>query len=381
MTDSGGTDEPGAVTVHLRQEEPIPLDVSFDCRRGELIALVGPSGSGKSTILRCIAGLNTPESGRVTCNNVDWLNTDQRVNLSPQTRSIGIVFQHYTLFPHLSALDNVTAAMQHLQPGRRRDRALELLKTVNLDGLEARRPRQLSGGQQQRVALARALAREPGLLLLDEPFSSVDQATRRKLQRELAGLRGRMAHPIVLVTHDVEGACMLADRICILHHGQSLQIGPPMEILNRPRHKLAAHLVGLTNVFRGTVIEHRAEPNVTHLRWLGYELEIRHRPDITAGSAVDWVIPPQYILLHQRVRRSRGERENPVRGVIDELVVMGETASVTLLVDNSNDTPMTFNLPLHVVERNRLRTGDNVSVSLRGEGIHLMPPDAEGFRP
>lgn len=376
MTGSDDTDDTSAVKVRLRQEEPIPLDVSFDCGHGELLALVGPSGSGKTTILRCIAGLNTPDAGRVACNNTDWLDTDQAVNLPPQKRSIGIVFQHYALFPHLSAMDNVTAAMQHLQPDRRKGRALELLRMVNLDGLEARRPHQLSGGQQQRVALARALAREPGLLLLDEPFSSVDQTTRRKLRRELARMRGRMAQPIILVTHDVEEACMLADRICILHRGQSLQIGSPMEILNRPKHKLAAHLVGLTNVFQGAIIGHHSERNVTRLQWLGYELDVRHRPDFAAGNAVDWVIPPQYILLHQRVRPSRGERENPVRGIIDELVVLGETASVTLLIDNSDEAPMTFNLPMHVVERNRLKAGDMVSVSLRGEGIHLMPPES-----
>ncbi len=380
MTDSNGTDT-GGVTVHLRQGAPIPLDVSFNCHRGELLALVGPSGSGKSTVLRCIAGLNTPADGRVACNGVEWLNTERGLNRPPQKRSIGIVFQHYALFPHLSALDNVTAAMQHLPSSQRRLRALQLMRTVNLEGLELRRPHQLSGGQQQRVALARALAREPGILLLDEPFSSVDQTTRRKLQRELAALRGRMAHPIILVTHDVEEACMLADRICILHHGRGLQIGSPREILNQPRHKLAAHLVGLTNVFKGEVIEHQAEGNVTRLRWLDYELEARYCPSFRLGQAVHWVIPPRYILLHQRVRPSRGERENPVHGAIEELVVLGETASVTLAIDNRDDMPMSFNLPLHVVERNRLNAGDDVSVSLRGEGIHLMPPDPGDVEP
>lgn len=371
MTSSGATDREGTVEVRLRQTAPIPLDVSFDCRRGELIALVGPSGSGKTTILRCIAGLNTPDMGRVSCAGSEWLDTDRGIDLPPQKRSIGIVFQHYALFPHLCALDNIIAAMQHLPAERRHERALQLLDTVNLNGLESRRPQQLSGGQQQRVALAR----EPGILLLDEPFSSVDQATRRKLQRELASLRGRMAHPIVLVTHDVEEACMLADRICILHRGKSLQIGSPTEILNRPRHKLAAHLVGLTNVFSGTVREHIEERRVTLLQWGQHVLEIKQRPDIAAGDTVDWVIPSRHILLHQRVRPSRGERENPVGGTIDELVVLGETASVTLLIDGRDETPLTFNLPMHVVERNRLWAGDSVSVSLRGDGIHLMVPD------
>jgi len=363
--------------VHLEQAAPIPLKVSFDCHRGELVALVGPSGSGKSTVLRCIAGLNTPRDGQVVCNGVEWLNTDRGLNEPPQKRAVGIVFQSYALFPHLSALENVTVAMQHISADQRKSRALQLLRTVNLEGLEQRRSHQLSGGQQQRIALARALAREPSALLLDEPFSSVDQTTRRKLQRELAGLRGRMAHPIILVTHDVEEACLLADRVCILHRGQSLDIGSPAKILNSPRHKLAARLVGQMNVFEGRIIEHQAQRNVTLLRWLDYELETRHCPRFAAGSTVDWVIPPQNILLHQRVRPSRGERENPVRGTIDELVVLGEVASVTLLIDNRSDTTLTFNLPMHVVQRNRLEAQDQISVSLRAEGIHLMPRNEE----
>ncbi len=363
--------------VHLEQAAPIPLNVSFDCRPGELVALVGPSGSGKSTVLRCIAGLNTPTEGLVACNGDEWLNTDRGLNQPPQKRAIGIVFQSYALFPHLSALENVTVAMQHVASDQRKTRALQLLRTVNLDGLDKRRPHQLSGGQRQRVALARALAREPSALLLDEPFSSVDQATRRKLQRELAGLRGSMAHPIILVTHDVEEACLLADRVCILYRGQSLDIGSPTKILNSPRHKLAANLVGLTNVFRGKIIAHQAERNITLLSWLDYELETRHCSRFAAGSTVDWVIPPQHILLHQRVRPSRGERENPVHGSIDELVVLGEAASVTLMVDDSSDATMTFNLPMHVVQRNQLKVRDNISVSLRTEGIHLMPPGVE----
>lgn len=378
MTASDAADTDGRVEVTLRQTAPIPLDVSFDCRRGELIALVGPSGSGKTTILRCIAGLDAPRTGQVTCAGTEWLNTVRGVHLSPQRRSIGIVFQHYALFPHLCAVDNVTAAMQHLASGQRLERGLQLLKAVNLEGLESRRPHQLSGGQQQRVALARALARDPQLLLLDEPFSSVDQATRRKLQRELAALRGRMVHPIILVTHDVEEACMLADRICILHHGKSLQIGAPTEILNRPSHRLAAQLVGLTNIFGAKVAGHSAERRVTHLRWGRYQLEVLYRPDFAPGLDVDWVIPPRHIILHQRVRPSRGERENPVSGIIDELVVLGETASVTLVIDNSGEKSLSFNLPMHVVDRNRLRSGDVVSVSLRGEGVHLMVPVGEG---
>ena len=374
MTASNNAPNSQDLSVHLEQASPIALDVVFSCHRGELVALVGPSGSGKSSVLRCIAGLNTPTKGRVTCNGVEWLDTDRDLNRPPQQRAIGIVFQNYALFPHLSAVENVSIAIRDGSSEQRRKRAQRLLEMVNLGGLEQRKPHQLSGGQQQRVALARALAREPSALLLDEPFSSVDQATRRKLQRELAALRRQMVHPIILVTHDLEEACLLADRICILHHGQGLQIGTPTEVLSRPKHKLAAHLVGLTNVFEGEIIEHRTSTKVTILRWLGYSLETLYRPEFTVGQSVEWVIPPQHILFHQRVRPSRGERENPVHGVVAEMVVLGDNASITMLVDKRDDTPITFNLPVHVVHRNHLEEGDKISVSLQTNGIHMMLP-------
>lgn len=376
MTVSDNAPNSSDLSVQLKQAAPIALDVAFGCHRGELIALVGPSGSGKSSVLRCIAGLNTPSKGRVTCNGVEWLDTEQDVNRPPQQRAIGFVFQNYALFPHLTALENVAIAVRDSDSEQRRKRAQRQLELVNLGGLEQRKPNQLSGGQQQRVALARALAREPSALLLDEPFSSVDQATRRKLQRELAALRRQMVHPIILVTHDLEEACLLADRICILHHGQSLQIGTPTEILSHPKHKLAAHLVGLTNVFTGEILEHRASTKTTMLRWLDYGLETLYRPEFSVGQSVDWVIPSQHILFHQRVRPSRGERENPVHGVVAELIVLGDNASITMLVDKRDDTPMTFNLPTHVVQRNHLTEGDSISVSLQTNGIHMMSPEA-----
>ena len=172
--------------VSIRQSAPIALDAELACGRGEVLALVGPSGSGKSTVLRCIAGLHTPAEGRIECGGETWLDTARNKSLSTARRRIGMVFQSYALFPHLSALENVLEGMDDPGSPGALERAQELLHKVHLDGLESRRPHQLSGGQQQRVAVARALAREPQVLLLDEPFSAVDRATREKLYGELA---------------------------------------------------------------------------------------------------------------------------------------------------------------------------------------------------
>lgn len=220
--------------VRLKQVGPIRLDVEFFCGEGELLALVGPSGAGKSTTLRAIAGLYRPREGSVTCDGSTWLETSRGLDLPPHRRRVGLVFQSYALFPHMTALGNVTAAMGHRPAGERAARGRELLALVHLEGLEQRRPADLSGGQQQRVAMARALAREPAVLLLDEPFSAVDRRTRRKLHTELAELRRAVRIPIVLVTHDIDEAAGLADRMCVIDCGETLQTGRPADLLSAP---------------------------------------------------------------------------------------------------------------------------------------------------
>jgi molybdate transport system ATP-binding protein len=213
---AAGEGSGAGLAVRLRQTRPIPLDVALACAPGELLALVGPSGSGKSTTLRAIAGLHRTKDGLVCCGGRTWLDTGNGIDLPPHRRSVGFVFQSYALFPHMTALGNVTAALGHRPAGERETRGRELLAQVRLAGLEARRPAELSGGQQQRVAVARALAREPSVLLLDEPFSAVDRSTRERLYRELVELRRGLAIPMVLVTHDLEEAALLADRLrCI----------------------------------------------------------------------------------------------------------------------------------------------------------------------
>lgn len=359
--------------VRLEQPGPIPLAAAFQCLQGEVLALVGPSGSGKSTILRSIAGLYRPETGRVSFGASLWMDRARAVDLPPQQRSVGFVFQQYALFPHLSAHDNVVAALGHLRVDQRGARANELLALVNLHGLEKRRPGALSGGQQQRVALARALARDPAVLLLDEPFSAVDQVTRRKLRRELAQLRRKLNLPIVFVTHDLEEAGMLADRMCVLSNGVTLQTGPPFEVMRRPANVTVARLVDLSNLYEAEVIAHEAERTVTLIRWRGQELEARYAPDFAVGAPVYWVVPPANVLLHRRDRPSRGERENPVVGVIKDFIPLGETASVRVSVDGAPDTFIAMTVPNHVARRNRLSEGGPIKVSLLQEGIHLLP--------
>ncbi|HET7717130.1 MAG TPA: molybdenum ABC transporter ATP-binding protein [Bauldia sp.] len=221
------------LSVALRQPGPIPLDVAFAVAPGELLALIGPSGSGKTTTLRAIAGHYRPVEGRISSGDTVWFDSMNHVNVPARRRRIGMVFQSYVLFPHLTAAGNVMAAMEDVPARQRRGEASALLARVHLAGLDDVRPAQLSGGQQQRVAVARALARRPDVLLLDEPFSAVDRPTRARLYVELAELRQTLSMPIILVTHDLDEAARLADTAAILSRGRIVASGPIEAVLPR----------------------------------------------------------------------------------------------------------------------------------------------------
>lgn len=235
------------VSVNLRQQVPIPLDVTFSVAPREVLALVGPSGSGKSTTLRSIAGLYRPAAGRITCNGSVWLDQITGICIPARQRRVGLVFQSYALFPHLTAIENVMEALGDLPMDDRRQQAGALLGRLHLDTVIDRKPASLSGGEQQRVAVARALARRPEVLLLDEPFSAVDRVTRRRLRRELAELRDELSMPVILVTHDLDDAVRLADRLCVIDRGEIIQTGFVDEVMKRPATPAVAALLDLSS--------------------------------------------------------------------------------------------------------------------------------------
>ena len=353
--------------VHLQQTLPNPLSIQLEIDAGEVHALVGPSGSGKTSILRSIAGLHHPEFGFIECDHAVWLNRDpargSMMTMPPNQRSCGFLFQQYALFPHLSALDNVCMALYNTisDPQMRRTEAQRWLDELNIGELGERLPKQLSGGQQQRVALARALARSPKMLLLDEPFSAIDIPTRQKLYQTLAELRKQLNIPIILVTHDLREAHLLADRITVLDHGVGLQTTDPQSLFTKPRNARVAQLVGIPNLFHGVF-------NSGTLSWGAspWTFHVVDKGRIPPNSQVAWVIPQEGLSVHTA---PDGQRI-PCR--VNTISSLGQIALIEFSIDGL-DEHLTWEASAAEVKRLGLVQDAQVYLELDRKLIHIMP--------
>jgi sulfate transport system ATP-binding protein len=265
-------------------------NVSLSIPSGELVALLGPSGSGKTTLLRIIAGLETPDSGRILFNGEDTTLSHVR------ERSVGFVFQHYALFKHMTVFDNVAFGLsvrpKSTRPSKAeiKDKVNHLLRLVQLESMGNRYPAQLSGGQRQRIALARALAVEPQVLLLDEPFGALDAQVRAELRRWLRKLHDEIHVTSVFVTHDQEEALEVADRIVVMNKGKIEQAGTPDQVYEHPANPFVLNFLGNVNLFHGRLNQtgsgqHGADENaVSYVR--SHDIEIdRNQQDSTSLRA------------------------------------------------------------------------------------------------
>ena len=370
-----------ALELDVEQTLPMPLSGSLHCGPGELVALVGPSGAGKTSMMRVLAGLMRPERGRVVVGQEVWCDTARGIFVPPQRRHVGLVFQNYALMPHLSALGNVALSLLHLRSAKRQEQAQHWLDHVGLSReQQSRKPAQLSGGQQQRVAVARALAREPMLMLLDEPFSAVDQMSRQGLYRLLADLRRELHIPIVLVTHDLNEARMLADRLVVMDAGRVLQQGSPSSIHNAPRNARVADLVGIHNRFEGVWLGAvDGSPGLGRLRWIGTgagpdsltsmsELQVRDKGKIFPGQAVSWIVPSDGVHL---VGRQDQARPGEIPAQVVEARHLGEISLVTLQIVAAPGTRLM--VTLSGAQRQGIEVGLTFGIRLDLDMVHVMP--------
>ena len=262
-------------------------DISFSVGKGETIALLGPSGCGKTTILRMIAGFENADNGSVMVDGKDM------AGLRPYERNVGLLFQHYALFPHMSVAENIAYGLRHrgYERGAIPARVAEMLELVRLPGFGARRPDQLSGGQQQRVALARALAIGPSLLLLDEPLSALDAKLRHDLRIELKQVLAAVGSTAIVVTHDQEEAMSLGERVFVMSHGKIMQIGSPNDVYWRPNSRFIAEFMGRANWLRGRLVAKDAT-TATFRSVHGWEMPVPAVPALPEGE-IDLCVRPE----------------------------------------------------------------------------------------
>ncbi len=294
---------------HAYGERVVVEDVSLAVGPGEVHCLVGPSGCGKTTILRLIAGLEPLQAGRVVIDGE--VMAEAGYALAPEARRVGLMFQDFALFPHLRVIDNVAFGLRGLDARARRHRALELLAQVGLTGHATSYPHMLSGGEQQRVALARALAPGPRLMLLDEPFSSLDASLREQVREDTIALLRSARTPVLMVTHDAEEAVRVGDRIHVMLEGHILQSGTPAQLYARPASPFVASFFGPLNRFKGWAVGGVVSTPVGAIEVGG----------LSDGTAVDVLIRPEALRLSRdggasphrfRIRRVRDLGTNRV---------------------------------------------------------------------
>jgi iron(III) transport system ATP-binding protein len=312
------------------------LGVGFEIAEGELFTLLGPSGCGKTTTLRAIAGLETPDTGIIRIAGREMFNSDTGVNVALYDRDIGMVFQSYAIWPHMSVFENAAYPLRVSRTHRRSARDIEkkvmaVLDMVGLGAFAARPATQLSGGQQQRLALARAFTREPRLLLLDEPLSNLDAQLREQMRVELKRLQQETGVTAVYVTHDQAEALAISDRIAVMHEGRIAQVGAPKEIYCRPASEFVANFIGRTNLIKGVPSHDVAAESVGPVKTSLGDLLCFFPNACAAGKSISLVVRPEHIAIangdaaSSETNRLTGHvrRETYLGEIVEYLVAVG----------------------------------------------------------
>ncbi|GLQ11907.1 ABC transporter ATP-binding protein [Devosia yakushimensis] len=323
--------------------------VDFNLQKGEMLALLGPSGCGKTTILRMVAGLIAPTSGRILLEGRDI------AQLPVYRRNMGMVFQSYALFPHMNVAENVAFGleMRGIPKSERAERVERALDLVKLSGYGERRITQLSGGQQQRCAIARSLVIEPDLLLLDEPLSNLDAKLREEMRDEIRDIQARTGVTSIFVTHDQDEALSMADRMAVMSAGRIEQIGTPREVFDRPATEFVAGFIGAGNFFAGTA-SGNGEADIPGLGRLTFS------QSAAAGTPVRLLVRPHRILLgHQGT--------NHFTGTVEHLVYRGQILTLTVKV---GERTIIADLPTHAGKLPV--TGETIALSIAPDDVTLI---------
>lgn len=327
-------------------------DVSFDVSEGESLVLLGASGSGKTTILRIIAGLELPNSGRVVLHGKDV------TELPARERGTGVIFQSYALFPKMNVEKNIGYGLR-LRGRSKKEIDETVNRLIELTGLEEHRrkaPSQLSGGQQQRVAIARALAYEPEVLLFDEPFGALDAQIRTRLRREIRALLKKINKPAIFITHDQEEALELGDRIAVLNNGKLEQIGTPYDVYNKPATEYVATFLGAANLLLGII-------RGGHFESEKINLELEDTMDFRDGQSVKLVFRPEDVFLRKPENLTQ-HYQKLIDGTVEEVNFVGAFERVVIRLNLPTGQSIIVIRPKTETSAFPLKVGQNVNVGL-----------------
>ena len=342
--------------------------VSFNVEEGRFYTLLGPSGCGKTTTLRCIAGLEKADEGEIIVAGEKVYSASDGTFVPAYRRPIGMVFQSYAIWPHMTVFENVAFPLrvgkQKVSQADVRKKVMTAVEQVELGGYEDRMATQLSGGQQQRLALARALVREPKVLLLDEPLSNLDAKLRERMRVELRELQRRLGITTLYVTHDQIEALSMSNLIAVMSAGVTVQEGTPREIYLRPRTKFVAQFIGSTNQISGEVIDQGSDGTGT-VRTNEGEISCGILSELTVGDKVVVVVRPESIVLHQK-KPSHGE--NVLEGKIGAAMFLGEYVDCTIELGKNV-------LETHQPHALIVRRGDPVWVELPPGDCMALPAE------
>jgi iron(III) transport system ATP-binding protein len=342
------------------------LGVGFDIKEGELFTLLGPSGCGKTTTLRAVAGLETPDTGRIRLAGREIFNSETGVNVALYDRDIGMVFQSYAIWPHMSVFENAAYPLRVSRTRRLSERDIDnkvmsVLAMVGLEAFAKRPATQLSGGQQQRLALARAFTREPRLLLLDEPLSNLDAQLREQMRVELKRLQRETGVTAVYVTHDQAEALAISDRIAVMHDGRIAQVGAPRTIYDRPASEFVANFIGRTNLLRGTLTADADAESIASVATPVGNLWCFFTEAMQRGKQISLVIRPEHISTNKADdAHPPGATLNRLAGRVKRETYLGEIVEYVVVVSGGEILVRT---PL----AGQLEGGDDVALSFSAE--------------
>lgn len=351
------------------------LDVNLQLGK-ELVAVMGPSGSGKSLTLRCLVGLLEPDAGEIVLNERTLFSKEQGINIPPQERKIGYVFQNYALFPHLTVEQNIVFGLTGITKREKRERLHKYLTQMRLEGLEKRRPAQLSGGQQQRVALARALIIEPDLLLLDEPFSALDGPVRGRLEQELLQLLDNVSVPTLVVTHNIDEAYRLSKKMAIFNDGRILQYGEKEDVLYQPASRTVARFTGTKNIFDGRVTKNHEDTVEVVTPRMTIQLRPQGR-NFNVGDEVSFCIRPKEVFFVDLNKKNRPAGPNEIKGYISQIMTNIDSYTVFVKLHTEPVDGKDYDLqvevsPRRIFKKQNLKVGGPYTVVLNLDSISLL---------